>query len=104
MRTGARGPGERAGASGQRPIRAEARCRAAERCGKNPVVVKDNARVWGFVANRIYGAMLREAGRVVEEGVADAGAINQLMVDCFNWPVGPFAMVKGATKGWDNSG
>ena len=79
-------------------------CRAAERCGKNPVVVKDNAMVWGFVANRIYGAMLREAGRVVEEGVADAGAINQLMVDCFNWPVGPFAMVKGATKGWDNSG
>ena len=78
-------------------------CRAAERCGKNPVVVKDNAMVWGFVANRIYGAMLREAGRVVEEGVADAAAINQLMVDCFNWPVGPFAMVEGATKGWDET-
>jgi 3-hydroxyacyl-CoA dehydrogenase len=79
-------------------------CRAAERCGKNPIVVKDNAMVWGFVANRIYGAMLREAGRVVEEGVADAEGINQLMVDCFNWPVGPFAMVKGATRGWDGSG
>ena len=79
-------------------------CRAAERCGKNPVVVKDNAMVWGFVANRIYGAMLREAGRVVEEGVADTAGINQLMVDCFNWPVGPFAMVEGATKGWTPSG
>jgi hypothetical protein len=22
------------------------------------------------------------------------------MVDCFRWPVGPFAMVKGAGSGW----
>lgn len=73
---------------------------AARRCGKNPVVVKDNAMAWGFVANRVYAAMLREAGRVVEEGVASHEEVNQLMVDCFNWPVGPFAMVKGATEGW----
>jgi 3-hydroxybutyryl-CoA dehydrogenase len=79
-------------------------CRAAELCGKNPIVVRDNPMAWGFVANRIYGAMLREAGRVVEEGIADAGDINQLMVDCFNWPVGPFAMVKGATEGWKDPG
>ena len=25
---------------------------------------------------------------------------NQLMVDCFGWPVGPFAMMKGAQTGW----
>ena len=72
----------------------------AARCGKNPVVVKDNPMAWGFVANRIYFAMLREASRVVEEGVATHEQVNQLMVDCYRWPVGPFAMVKGATSGW----
>ncbi len=72
----------------------------AKRCGKNPIVVKDQPLAWGFVANRVYGAMLREAARVVEEGVATHEQVNQLMVDCFRWPVGPFAMVKGATSGW----
>lgn len=75
-------------------------CDTAKRCGKNPIVVKDTAMAWGFVANRIYGAMLREAQRVIDDGVSDAASINQLMVDCFNWPVGPFAMVRGATEGW----
>jgi len=73
---------------------------AARACGKNPIVVNDNPMVWGFVANRIYAAMLREASRVAAEGVATHDEINTLMVDCFNWPVGPFGMVKGATSGW----
>ncbi len=73
---------------------------AARACGKNPVVVKDSAMNWGFVANRIYFAMLREADRVVAEGVASHEDVNQLMVDCYRWPVGPFAMVRGAGSGW----
>jgi 3-hydroxyacyl-CoA dehydrogenase len=72
----------------------------ARDCGKNPVVVKDTPMAWGYVANRIYAAMLREAARVVEEGVASHQQVNDLMVDCYNWPVGPFAMVKGASEGW----
>jgi 3-hydroxybutyryl-CoA dehydrogenase len=75
-------------------------CELARACGKNPIVVNDNPRVWGFVANRVYAAMLREAGQVVAEGVASQDEVNQLMVDCFNWPVGPYGMVRGATKGW----
>ena len=75
-------------------------CEVARACGKNPVVVSDNPMVWGFVANRIYGAMLREAARVAAEGVATQDEINTLMVDCFNWPVGPYGMVKGARDGW----
>ena len=75
-------------------------CELATRCGKNPIVVKDTAMAWGYVANRVYGAMLREAQRVVEEGIATREQVNQLMVDCFRWPTGPFAMVQGATKGW----
>jgi len=82
------------------PVVTDAVVAVAKRCGKNPIVVKDQPLTWGFVANRIYGAMLREAARVVDEGVATHEQVNQLMVDCFRWPVGPFAMVKGATTGW----
>lgn len=73
----------------------------ARACGKNPIVVKDFPTQWGFVANRVYFAMVREAQRVVDDGIATQEQVNQLMVDCFNWPVGPFAMVQGATGGWD---
>ena len=75
-------------------------CALATACGKRPIVVRDTDTAWGFVANRVYGAMLAEARRVVDEGVASAEDVDQLMVDCFAWPVGPFAMIRGATTGW----
>jgi 3-hydroxybutyryl-CoA dehydrogenase len=73
---------------------------AATRYGKHPVVVKDNPMEWGFVANRVYFAMVREAQRVVDEGIASRAEVDQLMVDCFRWPSGPFGMVAGAGSGW----
>lgn len=73
---------------------------AASRCGKHPVVIQDSAMTWGFVANRVYGAMLREAARCIDEGIATHEDVDQLLVDCFRWPVGPFGMAKGATTGW----
>jgi len=72
----------------------------AAACGKNPVVVNDNPMVWGFVANRVYFAMVAEAQKVVREGVATADDVDRIMVDCFRWPAGPFGMVKGAGDGW----
>jgi 3-hydroxybutyryl-CoA dehydrogenase len=72
----------------------------AARCGKNPIVVKDTPMAWGFVTNRVYFAMVAEAQKVVSEGIAAADDVDQLMVDCFRWPTGPFGMVKGATEGW----
>ena len=73
----------------------------AVECGKNPVVITDApSGTWGFVANRVYGAMLREANAVLEEGIATREQVDMLMVDCFRWPVGPFGMVQGATSGW----
>jgi 3-hydroxybutyryl-CoA dehydrogenase len=69
-------------------------------CGKNPIVVKDTPMAWGYVANRIYFAMVAEAQKVVDEGIASADDVDQLMVDCYRWPSGPFGMVKGATSGW----
>jgi 3-hydroxybutyryl-CoA dehydrogenase len=73
---------------------------AAARCGKHPIVVKDNPMQWGFVANRVYFAMVREAQRVVDEGIATRAEVDQLMMDCFRWPSGPFGMVAGAGSGW----
>jgi 3-hydroxybutyryl-CoA dehydrogenase len=75
-------------------------CDLARRCGKSPVVVRDVDTAWGFVANRVYAAMIVEARRVVDEGVATAEEVDQLMRDCFGWPTGPFGMVQGATGGW----
>lgn len=72
----------------------------ARQAGKNPIVVEDTAMAWGYVANRVYGAMIREANRVAQEGIATREEIDQLMVDCFRWPAGPFGMTRGATSGW----
>jgi 3-hydroxyacyl-CoA dehydrogenase len=73
----------------------------AAACGKNPVVITDApSGTWGFVANRVYAAMLREANAVIDEGIATREQVDMLMVDCFRWPVGPFGMVQGATTGW----
>ncbi len=72
----------------------------AAACGKNPVVVRDAPTAWGFVANRVYFAMINEAQRVVAAGIATSEEVDQLMMDCFNWPAGPFGMVKGAGSGW----
>jgi 3-hydroxybutyryl-CoA dehydrogenase len=73
---------------------------AAERCGKRPTVIQENPQVWGFVSNRVYFATIREAMRCVDEGIATAEQVNQILVDTFKWPVGPLAMAEGATKGW----
>jgi 3-hydroxybutyryl-CoA dehydrogenase len=73
---------------------------AARRCGKNPVIVKDTPMAWGFVTNRVYFAMIAEARKVVDEGIATPDDVDQLMMDCFRWPTGPFGMVKGAGSGW----
>jgi 3-hydroxyacyl-CoA dehydrogenase len=70
------------------------------RMGKATIRVKDAPGKYGFVANRIYFAAVREAQKVLEEGIASAEDINKAMVAGFNWPVGPLAMIEGATKGW----
>ncbi len=74
--------------------------RLAADAGKNPIVVNDTTRAWGYVANRIYSAMAREARQVVEEGIATPDQVDQLLMDCYRWPSGPFGMFKGATTGW----
>ena len=72
----------------------------ATKCGKNAVVIRDTPMAWGFVTNRVYFAMVAEAQKVVNEGIASAEDVDQLMMDCFRWPTGPFGMVQGASSGW----
>ncbi len=71
-----------------------------QRAGKVSIRVQDAPGRYGFVANRIYFAAVREAQKVLEEGIASVDHINKAMVYGFNWPVGPLAMIEGATKGW----
>jgi 3-hydroxyacyl-CoA dehydrogenase len=72
----------------------------AAACGKNPVVVRENPRVWGYVANRIMAAVSREAALVVQEGLATPDEVDRLLMDAYRWPVGPFGLNAGATSGW----
>jgi len=72
----------------------------ARRAGKHPVVIADAPNAWGYVSNRVYFAMIQEASRIVEEGIATQEQIDQIMIDCFRWPSGPFGMVAGAGSGW----
>jgi 3-hydroxyacyl-CoA dehydrogenase len=71
-----------------------------ERLGKVPIRVKDAPGKYGFVANRIYFAMVAESRKVLDEGIASADDINAAMRLGFNWPAGPLEMVAGARKGW----
>lgn len=62
----------------------------ARRAGKNPIVIDDAPEAWGYVTNRVWSALRAEASRITDEGVATAAQVDQLMVDCFGWPSGPF--------------
>lgn len=64
--------------------------RAARACGKNPVVIRDSPTRWGFVSNRISRVIREEASAIVREGVATPSQVDEIMKDCFRWPLGPF--------------
>ncbi len=69
---------------------------ALTRAGKRPAVVGDTP---GMVVNRIQYAMLSEAFRVVEEGVASMEAVDTLIRNSFGFRLGlfgPFAVVDQA--------
>jgi 3-hydroxybutyryl-CoA dehydrogenase len=61
----------------------------SRRLGKVPVQVHDYP---GFVSNRVLMPMINEAAYCLMEGVADAGAIDQVMTLGMNHPMGPLAL------------
>ena len=61
----------------------------AGRIGKTPVVVADAP---GFVLNRLLIPMVNEAATILDEGVADADAIDTIMQLGAAHPMGPLAL------------
>lgn len=63
--------------------------------GKSPVEVKDVA---GFAVNRLLHAMLIEAVKLVEEGVATPGDIDTACRLGLGHPIGPFSLMDVVTS------
>ncbi|MGN6374489.1 MAG: 3-hydroxyacyl-CoA dehydrogenase family protein [Sphingomonas sp.] len=60
------------------------------RIGKTPIVIKDVA---GFAVNRMLHAMMIEAVRLVEEGVASPADLDTACRLGLGHPIGPFALM-----------
>jgi 3-hydroxybutyryl-CoA dehydrogenase len=84
------------------PVAIETIRAIARTCGKNPIVVKDDPTSWGFVANRILMAAMREAERIVELEIAKPAEVDQLLQDCFSWPAGILGMRDRTANGWSD--
>ncbi len=65
-------------------------CALARKLGKEPVVCRDAS--YGFLANRAYTAMLREAVQMVWERVANPGEIDKALKLGYNLPMGPLEL------------
>ncbi|HEU5390299.1 MAG TPA: 3-hydroxyacyl-CoA dehydrogenase family protein [Streptosporangiaceae bacterium] len=63
----------------------------ARRFGKETIVCKKDTQ--GFLTSRLIMALVLEAARVVDEGIADADDINKACVLAFNHAMGPLATV-----------
>jgi 3-hydroxybutyryl-CoA dehydrogenase len=61
-----------------------------ERIGKVPIHIKKE--VWGFVLNRIFSAISREAMWILEMGVASFEDIDKACVYGAGHPMGPFRL------------
>lgn len=66
-----------------------------ELVGKQPIAVKDVA---GFAVNRMLHAMLIEAVRLVEEGVATPDDLDTACRLGLGHPIGPFALMDNVTS------
>ena len=62
----------------------------AETCGKNPVLVKDQA---GFIVNALLFPYLNNAVKMLDAGVATREDIDTAMKGGCNFPMGPLALL-----------
>ncbi len=73
----------------------------AQKWEKITVRVKDVPGDTGFIGNRVWFAAIREAMKIVQEGIASAEDINTTMMHGFRWPAGPLPIGgPGAKSGW----
>ena len=64
----------------------------SEKLGKTHVRVKDVPGDMAHVGNRVFAAAREEARKIVEQGICTAEGVDIIMMDGFNWPVGPIGM------------
>jgi 3-hydroxybutyryl-CoA dehydrogenase len=67
----------------------ETTMRLSEKLGKKPVAVNDAP---GFVSNRVLMPLINEAAYCVQEGVATAEAVDEVMKTGMNHPMGPLQL------------
>ena len=68
-----------------------------KKCGKIAIVFKDDPRAYGYIANRCYFALAREAMRIVEEGTATEADVDNALKFGFGFPLGPFELFEFLT-------
>lgn len=68
-----------------------------KKLGKIPVRVKDVPGDTGFIGNRLFGVVMREARKMVEDGIASPQEIDTVMREGYGWTLGIFEMV-GQTR------
>lgn len=71
----------------------------AERCRKVTIVAKDDPRGYGYVANRCYGGLVREAMRLIDAGICTSEDVDKALKFGYNFPMGPFEMFAFALSG-----
>ena len=72
----------------------------SEKFGKTHVRVKDVPGDMAHVGNRVFSAAREEARKIVEQGICTAEGVDIIMMDGFNWPVGPIGMSMSNRASW----
>ncbi|MFC4768997.1 3-hydroxyacyl-CoA dehydrogenase family protein [Effusibacillus consociatus] len=70
---------------------AEIAVELVKRLGKTPILLRKE--ISGFVANRLLGAMVREALHLLEQGIATHEEIDLAAKEALGHPIGPFALM-----------
>jgi 3-hydroxybutyryl-CoA dehydrogenase len=73
------------------PETAETLVEFCRRTGKQPIWMK--REIDGFIANRLLGAVIREAGRLVDEGYATFEEVDLAAEKALGHPMGPFRLL-----------
>jgi 3-hydroxybutyryl-CoA dehydrogenase len=72
----------------------------SEKFGKTHVRVKDVPGDMAHVGNRVFSAAREEARKIVEQGICTAEGVDIIMMDGFNWPVGPIGTSMSNPASW----
>ncbi|MFC2032950.1 3-hydroxyacyl-CoA dehydrogenase family protein [Chloroflexota bacterium] len=71
-----------------------------QRMGKMSVRVKDTPGDPGFIGNRIFREVAKEARKIVEAGIATPEDVDIVMREGFGWALGPYQLGAGDPYTW----